>query len=82
MGFHVVSQKEYVVASLLLSFPFNQSVIGGSHCNICYIFVSIARLVGFVIIELYSIPRVFSRLGPHQVLKVTVLPLELFLFFF
>lgn len=56
--------------SLFLSFPSNQSVIV-DHILAYYIFLSIARLVGFIMIELYPIPGVPSGLGPHQVLRVS-----------
>ena len=47
------------------------------HISTGYI-LSKTRLVGFVTIELYPIHGVPSRLGPHQILRGIVLPIELF----
>lgn len=44
-----------------------------------YYILCIARLVGFVTVDLYPIHGLPSKLGPHQVLRGIVLPTEQFL---
>lgn len=77
MGFHVVSQKGYLLPLSVFHFhPASASWV--DHVSTYYI-LCIARLVGFVTTDFYLIHGVPSKLGPGPVLRDTVAPTEQFL---